>query len=356
MITDSARIVGAKELEVTVMNSLTVNIHLGLVPFYEPTPQRYKILMEERPFPSDLYAVQSHVRWHGYDPESAIVFAKTRETEAIWNDKDVIDFIEKEGDGIALIFFSGVHYATGHFFDIRAITEAGHRKGCNVGWDLAHAAGNVELALHDWEVDFACWCTYKYLNSGPGSIAGFFVHEKHAMKPELPRLIGWWAHNRESRFQMDNVLDLQPGAKGFQISNPPVLDCSCLRASLRVFNETSMSQLTSKSRILTGYLELLLEESVASRVGEDKGPHIEIITSSNPVYRGNQLSLQFSNCNLAAVHNYLSSHGVVVDLREPDIMRVAPAPLYNSFLDVLKFCRLLKDAITCFNSERCLTK
>jgi kynureninase len=352
VIPATAKVVGAKDSEVTVMNSLTVNIHLGLVPFYKPTPQRYKILMEERPFPSDLYAVQSQVRWHGYDPKSSIVYAKIRETETVWRDEDIVDLIEEMGDTIALVFLSGVHFATGYFFDIKAITEAGHRKGCYVGWDLAHAAGNVELALHDWGVDFACWCTYKYLNAGPGSIGGFFVHEKHGMKPELTRLLGWWAHNRDSRFQMDNVLDLQPGAKGFQLSNPPVLECCCLLASLQVFEQTSMSQLVCKSRLLTGYLELLMEGGLVTGdvAVEGKSPQIEIVTSRNPERRGNQLSVRFPNCNVSSISDYLKARAVVVDFREPDIMRVSPSPLYNSFCDVLRFYRFLKEAImTCYN-------
>jgi kynureninase len=263
-----AKLVGAKATEVTAMNSLTVNLHLGLVPFYKPTPDRYKILMEENPFPSDLYAVQSQVRWHGYEPDSSIVFAKAEKPGGIWRDEDVVNLIDEVGDSVALVLLSGVHFSTGHFFDIMSITEAGHRKGCCVGWDLAHAVGNVELALHDWGVDFACWCTYKYLNSGPGSVAGFFVHENHARKPQLSRLIGWWAHDRDTRLKMDNVLELQAGAKGFQLSNPPVLECCCLQASLAVFEQTSLKQLVQKARLLTGYLELLLEESLSSKKGE----------------------------------------------------------------------------------------
>lgn len=353
VLEEHARMVGARTIEVATMNSLTVNIHLSLVPFYRPTKERHKIIIDECPFPSDLYAIQSQVRWHGYDPSTSVIFASRRKGEDIWYTEDIVKQIEEEGDSIAVVYLSGVHFTTGYYFDIKTITEAAHKKGCYVGFDLAHAVGNVELHLHDWEVDFASWCTYKYMCSGPGGIGGFFIHEKHAHNSDLPRFLGWWSHNRDTRFVMDNVLDLQPGAAGFQLSNPPVLPCMTLLASLNAFGETSMAELCRKSRLLTGYLELLLEENLSKRKAlkrkatqEGGGNYCEVITPSDPERRGCQLSLRFS-CPLEKVSTFIQKRGVAFDLRRPNLMRVAPVPMYNTFADVLRFFQLLTQALEC---------
>ncbi|XP_064394416.1 kynureninase-like isoform X2 [Halichondria panicea] len=345
VVDESARLVGAKPIEVVPMNGLTVNCHLAMVSFYQPTKDRFKIVLEKDSFPSDFYAVQSQVNWHGYDPKEAMIVMAPREGEHFWRTEDVVQLIEEQGDSVALVWLPGVHYLTGYVFDMEAITKAAHSKGCYVGFDLAHAAGNVELCLHDWGVDVAAWCTYKYLNSGPGGIAGFFVHEKHAHNQQLPRLLGWWSHNRKTRFDMSNVLDLQAGAAGFQLSNPPVLECLSLKASLDVFADTSMRELTIKSRILTGYLEMLIEHYLTKEkrenVAADSSKYMTIVTPSDPKRRGAQLSLQFS-FPVKEVHHQLASRGVVTDLRKDGHMRVAPAPLYNSFKDVWTFFKTLE--------------
>lgn len=344
----SAEVMGCKPEEVTAMNTLSVNIHFALASFYQPTKERYKILLEDRCFPSDLFAMQSQARWHGYDPDLALVKVPSREGELLWRTEDIVKVIEEEGDSIALVFFSGVHYATGHLFDMEAITKAAHSKGICAGFDLAHAAGNVELQLHEWDVDFAVWCSYKYLNSGPGGIAGFYVHERHGNNPKLPRLMGWWSHNRETRLKMGEELDLVLGARGFHVSNPPVLQCVLLKASLDVFAQTSMRELRCKSRILTGYLELLLEQNLSKEAMEREGrsgdKYVTIVTSQDPTLRGCQLSLQFS-WPIEDVHTFLKRRGVVSDLREPSVMRVAPVPLYNSFTDVQRFYQVLREAV-----------
>lgn len=352
---ESAKIVGAKPIEVVAMNALTVNVHLAMVTFYQPTSNRHKILLENKAFPSDHYAIESQIRWHGYNPQDSMLMVSPREGEYIWRTEDILKVIEEEGDTIALIWLPGVHFATGHVFDMKTITEAGHRKGCYVGFDLAHAAGNIELHLHDWEVDVASWCTYKYLNGGPGCLGGHFVHEKHAYNFDLPRLLGWWSHKRDTRFLMNNVLELQPGAPGFQISNPPAFSLIPLIASLDICKDTSMTELCKKSRLLTGYLELLLEENLSeeeekiddsapSHKKKRKSDFVKIVTSKNPSERGCQLSLIFSK-SVTAIEEYISKRGVMVDLREPEIMRVAPVPLYTSFSDILKFFNIISEAL-----------
>uniref|UniRef100_A0A668AMH3 Kynureninase n=1 Tax=Myripristis murdjan TaxID=586833 RepID=A0A668AMH3_9TELE len=330
-----ANVVGAKAEEVALMNGLTVNLHLLLLSFYRPTATRHKILLEDKAFPSDHYAVESQVRLRGFDPQQSVLLMTPRPGEETLRTQDILDLIEREGDSVAVVMFSGVQYYTGQLFDMAAITEAGHRKGCFVGFDLAHAAGNAELKLHDWGVDFACWCSYKYLNSGAGGIAGAFIHQKH-QHTVRPALLGWWGHDLKTRFKMNNVMELQPGVSGFRLSNQPILLVCPLQASLEVL-KTSMRALRRKSILLTGYLEFLLQRDAAC-------PDVSIITPSDPQQRGCQLSLRFS-VPIRPVFQELERRGVACDMREPSVLRVAPVPLYNSFSDVHRFVEALGAAL-----------
>jgi kynureninase len=328
-----AKIVGAKPLEVVVMNTLTTNLHLMMVSFYKPTKKRYKILIEADAFPSDKYAVESQLRHHGYDDHEGLVLWKAREGEELANYDDLEKIIEEQGDEIALIMIGGVNYYTGQFFDLKKITKLGHKNGCVVGFDCAHGAGNVELNLHDSGADFAVWCTYKYLNSGPGSLGGCFVHERHAFDKTLNRFTGWWSHNKKTRFNMRHDFDVLPGAEGWQLSNPPILSMAAIRASLDIFNEVGIENLTKKSKKLTGYFEFLINEL--------NHKDIKIITPSNPNERGCQLSIQVKNAD-KKLHQKLMEAGVITDWREPDVIRCAPVPLYRSFEDVYKMVERLK--------------
>jgi kynureninase len=328
-----AKIVGAKPLEVVVMNTLTTNLHLMMVSFYKPTKKRYKILIEADAFPSDKYAVESQLRHHGYDDHEGLVLWKAREGEELANYDDLEKIIEEQGDEIALIMIGGVNYYTGQFFDLKRITKLGHKNGCVVGFDCAHGAGNVELNLHDSGADFAVWCTYKYLNSGPGSLGGCFVHERHAFDKTLNRFTGWWSHNKKTRFNMRHDFDVLPGAEGWQLSNPPILSMAAIRASLDIFNEVGIENLTKKSKKLTGYFEFLINEL--------NHKDIKIITPSNPNERGCQLSIQVKNAD-KKLHQKLMEAGVITDWREPDVIRCAPVPLYSSFEDVYKMVERLK--------------
>ncbi|MEZ4801965.1 MAG: kynureninase [Gelidibacter sp.] len=328
-----AKVVGAKPLEVVVMNTLTANLHLMMVSFYQPTQKRYKILIEADAFPSDKYAVESQLRHHGFDAEEGLILWKARKGEELANYDDLEDILKEQGDDIALIMIGGVNYYTGQFFDLKRITQLGHKYGCMVGFDCAHGAGNVKLNLHDSGADFAVWCTYKYLNSGPGSLGGCFVHERHANNKNLNRFAGWWSHNKETRFKMRDAFDQLPGAEGWQLSNPPILSMAAIRASLDIFAEVGMAKLTAKSKKLTGYFEFLLKE-----LGEDV---IKIITPSNPDERGCQLSIQVKNAD-KSVHTKLTESGVISDWREPDVIRCAPVPMYNSFQDVYHLVEKLK--------------
>eukprot|EP00912_Choanoflagellata_sp_UC4_P000808 UC4_evm6s506 len=341
----SEAIVGAKPGagEVAIMNTLTVNLHLLMVSFYRPTPKRHKILMETKAFPSDFYAIESQIKFHGFDPSKSLLEAVPRPGALIISEDDICKIIEEQGEEIALVIFSGVQFYTGQVFDMKRITAAAHAKGCTVGFDLAHAVGNVELHLHDWDVDFACWCSYKYLNSGPGGIAGAFVHERHATDFERPRFAGWWGHNTKTRFEMEYKFDPMPGAKGYQHSNPPVLQTVSLLASLRIFERTSMSKLREKSKLLTAYLELLIENALDPCA--DGSPACEIISPREPERRGCQLSLLFKR-NIKPVFKELEKRGVIGDMREPDVMRIAPTPLYNTFTDVYNFVRLLNESVS----------
>jgi len=323
----TAALVGALPIEVVVMNSLTVNLHLMMASFYRPTRERHKILIERGAFPSDQYAVKSQIRFHGFSPNSLIELA-AREGESSVRDEDLEALIEREGSAIALILLGGVNYATGQLFDVELITKAGHNKGCLVGCDLAHAAGNVPLHLHDWGTDFAVWCSYKYLNGGPGCVAACFVHERHSEDWALPRFAGWWGHDEKSRFEMGPKFHPMAGAEGWQLSNPPILALAPLRASMEIFAEAGMERLRAKSVSLTGYLEFLLQEQAAR--------NFSIITPRDPAKRGAQLSIRLSRQG-RELCDRLTAQGVIGDWREPDTYRVAAVPLYNSYQDVYEF-------------------
>ncbi|MBC8883999.1 kynureninase [Flavobacterium piscinae] len=334
-------IVGAKPSEITVMNTLTVNLHLMMVSFYQPTPKKYKIICEEKAFPSDQYMFQSQVKFHGYDPKDAIVEIKRREGEHNIRHEDIIAKIEEVGEELALVLIGGVNYYTGQVFDIKAITEAGHKTGAYVGWDLAHAAGNIELELHDWNVDFACWCSYKYMNSGPGNASGCFVHEKHHNDKELPRFAGWWGHNKERRFKMEPDFDPVHGADGWQISNLPILSLAPYLASVEMFAEVGMKKLIQKRNLLTAYLEFILHEIDR----EIDGTEFEIITPQNQEERACQLSVYLHGQG-RSLFEYLMKNGVITDWREPNVIRLAPAPFYCSFEDMYEFGQILKAGIS----------
>lgn len=331
-----ANIVGALPHEVVVMNGLTVNLHLLMVSFYRPTAQRFKILVEKGAFPSDKYAVVSQLRYHGYTEAEGLIEIAPREGEELIHLEDIAAAIEREGEQIALILIGGVNYYTGQVFDMQHITALGHAKGITVGFDLAHAAGNIPLHLHDWNVDFAAWCHYKYLNSGAGATAGVFIHEKHVGNPEIPRFEGWWGHDKSSRFQMPADFRPMATAEAWQMSNAPVFSMCPLRASLAVFGQTTMAALREKSIRLTNYLESLIQT-----IPTDS---IRIITPSEAAQRGCQLSLQVKNAD-KSLHQRLMNAGVIADWREPDVIRIAPAPLYNSFEDVYRFVEILKTLV-----------
>ncbi|WP_111682492.1 kynureninase [Winogradskyella tangerina] len=329
----TAKIVGAKPIEVVTMNSLTANLHFMMASFYKPTKERYKILIESDAFPSDKYAVESQLRHHGYDDKEGLILWKPRPNEELLRYEDLEDILKAHGQEIALIMIGGVNYYTGQFFDFKRISTLGHQYGCKVGFDCAHGAGNVDLDLHNSGADFAIWCTYKYLNSGPGNLSGCFVHERHAYDKNLNRFTGWWSHNKDTRFNMRQEFDVLPGAEGWQMSNPPILAMAAIRASLDIFNEVGMEKLIAKSKKLTGYFEFLLKQ-----LGEDV---VRIITPQNPDERGCQLSIQVLDAD-KTVFNKLTDTGVISDWREPDVIRCAPVPLYNSFEDVYHMVEKLK--------------
>lgn len=328
------RLVGALPTEVAVMNNLTVNLHLMLVSFYLPRGKRYKVITEKGAFPSDQYALESQVKFHGYQPEEAIIELQPRPGECNLRTEDILEAIDTSREELALVMMGGLNYYTGQVFDMQAITAAAHQAGAYAGFDLAHAAGNVLLHLHDWEVDFAVWCTYKYLNSGPGGVAGAFVHEKHGQNDQLPRFAGWWGHNEEERFLMKKGFKPIPGADGWQLANAPILLMAAHKASMDIFDQAGMEAIARKSKILTGYLEFLLKEN------PDVAGSIQIITPSASEHRGAQLSLLVKQGG-KKLFNSLTEAGVVADWREPDVIRVAPAPLYNTFEEVFTFSQLL---------------
>ena len=332
-----ARLVGAQPNEVICMNSLTVNLHLMMATFYRPTKSRFKILMEDPAFPSDTYAIKTQIVHHGLDPKEALVLARSREGELTVRTEEIIDRIEKNADNLAVVLIGAVNFFTGQFFDISAITAEARKHGITVGVDFAHAAGNVPLSLHDWKVDFAVWCSYKYLNAGPGAVAGAFVHERHATNTRLPRLAGWFGNDPNTRFRMHLEPEFIPvaSADGWQISNPPIFSMAPLRASLAIFDEAGgMQPLREKSKMLTGYLEFLL-----ARAGTNR---FTVVTPREPEARGCQLSI-LAHENPKELHKKLEAAGVKADFREPNIIRAAPTPLYNSFHDVWRFAEILAE-------------
>lgn len=328
-----AKIVGAKPSEVVMMNTLSVNLHLMMVSFYQPTSERFKIIIESDAFPSDKYAIESQLKFHGHDPKDALILWEPREGEELCHFEDLEKIMETEGDQVALLLIGSTNYYTGQSFPLKKITELGHRHGAKVGFDLAHGAGNIQPNLHETGPDFAVWCSYKYLNSGPGSVGGCFVHERHANNKELKRFTGWWGHNKQTRFNMRHEFEPIPGAEGWQLSNPPILSLAAIRASLAIFDEAGFENIRTKSVKITNYLEYLLKEI--------EGDQIEIITPQNPEERGCQLSIKVKNAN-KALFDKLMAAGVISDWREPNVIRVAPAPLYNSFEDVYKMVERLK--------------
>ena len=334
----TARMVGALPEEVVVMNQLTSNLHFLLVSFYRPQGRRVKILTETRPFPSDTYAFASQIAFHGGDPETDLVEVQPRAGEHTLRTEDIVAKINELGDELALVCFGGVNFYTGQAFEMAAITKAAHGVGANVGFDLAHAAGNLHLKLHDWNMDFACWCSYKYLNSGPGSVAGAFVHQRHLGK-DLPLFAGWWGHDKAERFKMERTFRPMPTAEAWQVSNAPVFSMAVHRVALEQFDRAGIARLRAKSEQLTGYLAFIIAE-----VAKDTDTDLEVITPNDPAQRGCQLSV-LAHGHGKALFNRLTERGVVADWREPNVIRVAPVPMYNSFEDVHRFGEILKAAL-----------
>jgi len=331
-----AKVVGAQPKEVSVMNTLTVNLHLLMVSFYTPDKKRFKIICEEKAFPSDQYMLQSQVRFHGFDPSEAIVEVKKREGEHAWKTEDFIAKIEEVGDELALVLIGGVNYYNGQVLDMEAITKAGKAAGAMVGWDLAHGVGNVALELHDWNVDFAAWCSYKYMNSGPGNASGIYVHERYLNRKDIPRFEGWWGTKKETRFLMKPEFEPMENADAWQVSNAPILSIAPYLASLELFEEVGMEALIRKRDKIVAYLEFILRE-----IDKEVTSSFEIIT---PKERGCQLSV-FLHGEGKALFNYLMDNGVITDWREPNVIRLAPAPFYSSFEDMYRFGQILKNGI-----------
>jgi kynureninase len=331
-----ARIVGARPDEIVLMNGLSVNLHLMMVSFYRPTGRRHKILMEHKPFPSDLYAAKSQIRFHGYDPALSLVEWQPRPGEETLETEDLEEILRQQGDSIALVLLSGVNYYTGQAYELKRIAEAARAQGCHIGLDLAHAAGNTVLKLHDWDIDFAVWCSYKYLNSGPGSLGGCFVHERYRDGTGLPRFEGWWGNKMETRFQMDPDFDPSVGAAGWQISNTSPMLLAMQRAALEIFERVGIESLRNKSEALTFYLEFLFDQMPDEAY--------TVITPRHPDHRGAQLSIRI-NRDGQKVFETLTNDGVVCDWRNPDVIRVAPVPLYNSFIEIFEFIEKFKRAL-----------
>lgn len=333
----SAELVGGRHHEVVIMNQLTVNLHLLMVSFYKPTKTRFKIIMEAGAFPSDMYAIESQVKFHGYDYDEAVIEIEPREGEHTLRTEDILRTIEENGEQTALVFFAGVQYYTGQFFEIEKITAAAHSVGAIAGWDLAHTAGNLPLKLHDWKVDFAAWCSYKYLNSGPGNVSGVFVHEKHGLDENTHRFAGWWGHKESKRFQMKRGYIPEPGAAGWQMSNAPVFGMAVHLSSLEIFHKAGMENIRAKSKMLTAYLQETL------KYVQNNNPALDfnVITPENPEHRGAQLSILVKE-NGKALFDYITENGVIPDWREPNVIRLAPAPLYNSFTDIYELGETMK--------------
>ncbi|KAJ5333955.1 uncharacterized protein N7506_007738 [Penicillium brevicompactum] len=347
-----APVVGASQSEVAVMGTLTANLHLLMASFYRPTKEKFKIILEGKAFPSDHYAVESQLRHHNFDPKEGMVLIEPENLDKpTLSTEQIIKVIDENASSTALVLLSAVQFYTGQYFDIERITAHAHSKDILIGWDCAHAAGNVDLRLHDWNVDFAAWCNYKYINSGPGGMAGLFVHERHGRVDEKqpdsdetfrPRLSGWWGSDLATRFNMENRFTPQVGAAGFQLSNPSVLDITAVVASLEIFNRATMDEIRKKSVNITGYLEHLLTKYPLDAPAESKP--FTLITPSNPAERGAQLSIRLQPGLLDRVLHNLEEHGVVIDERKPDVIRVAPAPLYNTYTEVWEFCQIFLQA------------
>jgi kynureninase len=333
-----ARLTGAKEEEVVVMNQLTANLHLLLISFYRPTKERYKIICEAKAFPSDQYALQSQVKLHGFDPQDAIIQISPREGEFTIRTDDILSVIQQNSSTTALVIFGGVNYYTGQVFDMKAITEAAHKAGAYAGFDLAHGIGNIALQLHDWNIDFACWCSYKYLNSGPGGVAGVYINEKHVTNTSLPRLAGWWGTNKANRFKMEPSFDPIPTAEGWQLSNAPVLSMAAHKASLAIFEEAGMEALVNKSKKLTSFLFHILDEINKQQPQKV----VEVITPWDA--HGCQVSMLMLERG-KEIFDALINEGVIADWREPNVIRIAPVPLYNTFEDVWKFGNIIQQIL-----------
>jgi kynureninase len=335
-----AKIVGAKESEVVCMNSLTTNIHLLFVSFYRPTKSRYKIISEAKMFPSDRYLLETQAQFHGFDPDDAIIEIAPRAGERLIREEDILAAIDANAEELAMVFFGGVNYFTGQLFNMPRLTQAAHAVGAIAGFDLAHAAGNVLLSLHEWDVDFAAWCSYKYLNSSPGNVGGIFVHERHGESFDLPRFGGWWGHDKTTRFEMKSGFQAMAGAEGWQLSNAPILGMAAMKASLDVFSAAGMPALVEKSRKLSGYLEY----TIGLLAEEFPGARIEIITPREPTQRGCQISIDIAGRERRLFDDMIAA-GVIADFREPCIIRMAPVPLYNSFEDVFTFASVMRQLL-----------
>lgn len=329
-----AAIVGANETEITVMNALTVNLHFMMMSFYKPTKSKFKIMMEAGAFPSDQYAIETIVKIWGFDPSEAIIEIEPKHGEKILHTKDILNAIEHENDSLAMVLFGGINYYTGQYLDIQSITQKSHQVGAIAAFDLAHVVGNIPVQLHHWNVDFAVWCSYKYLNAGPGAVGGVFVHQKHAENIHTPRLAGWWGNEEKERFKMEKGFIAKPNASGWNVSTAQVFNTVALKSSLEIFDQVGMEALRNKSIKLTSYLSFLLSHLT--------NLNFEIITPGNPEERGAQLSL-FFNEKGKAIHDKLIENGIIVDYREPGVIRVAPAPLYCSYIDVYTFYEVLKN-------------
>ena len=336
-----ARLVGAQPNEVVAMNGLSVNLHLMMVSFYQPKGKRTKIICEAKAFPSDQYMLESQVKFHGLNPEETIIEVSPREGEHCIRQEDILSCIEEVGDELALVFWGGVNYYTGQVFDMPKITEVAKGVGAFVGFDLAHGVGNVSLNLHDWGVDFACWCSYKYLNSGPGSVSGIFVHNKHEYNKDLPRFAGWWGHDEESRFLMEKGFVPMKGAQGWQLSNAAVFSMAPCKASMDIFDEVGLPKLIKKSRKLTNFMEFVFND-ISERYDNC---NFEIITPKEERYRGCQLSVLMHGQG-KEMFDYITKEGVIADWREPNVIRLAPVPLYNSFEDIFKLGQIIENALS----------
>lgn len=335
-----SKIVGCKETEVVVMNQLTVNLHLLMVTFYRPTKQRYKIICEAKAFPSDQYAFETQAKCHGFNPTDAVIEVSPREGEYTLRTEDIVSIIKQHGDSVAVVLFGGVNYYTGQLFDMNTITDAAHAVGAYAGFDLAHAAGNVKLHLHDWNIDFACWCSYKYLNSGPGGVAGVYINEKHAANKDLPRFAGWWGYKKETRFKMEKGFEAIPTAEGWQLSNAPILSMAAHKAALDIFDEAGIDRLHEKRRLLAGYLHYILNDINNNQTEKI----IEVITPVNENERGCQVSMLMQKRG-REIFDELTKQGVIADWREPNVIRVAPVPSYNSFEDVWRFGNIIESIL-----------